>query len=147
MQEKKCESNIPGRIKYVRSTLGHTQKQFADILECDQAAVSRFEKGQRQLDACALLALFEKCHLNINWLLSGEGDIWLNNAPGKKQGTSEASSELKEIEEWLSEEGEEDPDTWSWFRVQCKKKFPDFAEWLKKHDEAETETNNFKIAL
>lgn len=44
--------------------------------------------------------------------------------------------ELTELQEWLVEISEEEPERRSWFKMELKDKFPLFKEWLKKRDQA-----------
>lgn len=62
--------NLGARFKYIREKNGFTQKQVAEYLDVDQSYISKFEKGERQLnlsqldDACILLGCSLEAMLN-----------------------------------------------------------------------------------
>lgn len=136
MQGKKCETSIGERVRCIRKELGYTQGEFASLLNCDQTAVSRLERGKRTLDVDAMYILHKQCSVDMNWLVSGEGELML----GEGEYEYVAEVELEGLKEWLVEQSENEPGIWGWFSVQFKKKFPEYRKWLKKRDAAATES-------
>ena len=85
--------------KIVLNKLGMTQKQFADALCLDAAQVSRIVNGKKEPSDTVYLLMKEKFDLNIEFLKTGEGNIFID-------GTNEPlRSELKrQIKEMSKEE-------------------------------------------
>ena len=81
------------RLREIRSKLKLSQSDFSTSLAITQATVSRYEKDLRLPDADFLEKLVELYHIDINWLLTGKGEMFLSsgNEPEDKQ---EDNSEL-----------------------------------------------------
>ena len=92
----------------------------------------------------ALLNICETYSVDLNWLVAGHGSKYINHT--ESRGKNSNYSEIEELQEWLSEICEEEPDRRAWFRMELMDKLPLFSEWLKKRHETEAEAN-YKIAL
>ena len=66
---------LGNRIKYVRGDL--RQDEFAEILGAKRNTVSAWECNLIKPGATYLLRVYEEFNVNINWLLSGEGETHL----------------------------------------------------------------------
>lgn len=62
------------RLKKVRQYLGFSQKEFADILKISQQLLSKYENNKSEMSVSAAKELIQY-KINIDWLLTGEGDI------------------------------------------------------------------------
>lgn len=82
------------RLRKIRDKLNLSQQEFAEKLHTTQATVSRYEKDLRMPDADFLEKLTELYHLNINWLLTGKGEMFL----GQTSQTSEFQANNNELE-------------------------------------------------
>jgi transcriptional regulator with XRE-family HTH domain len=69
------------RIKHWRHTLGLTQDEFAKLAGMSKATLVGYEVGQRKPGADALAAI-ARTGVNMNWLLTGEGEMLPKEAPG-----------------------------------------------------------------
>ena len=49
---------------------------------------------------------------------------------------------IEDIEMWLKEMRGEEPEISSWFKIELKKKFPEFKEWCERKERKENEENN-----
>lgn len=67
------------QLKKIRLTLGYSQQEMADILECNIRAYRSYEYETRSLPNEILSLLNLKLNVDLNWLLTGQGDIFLNN--------------------------------------------------------------------
>jgi transcriptional regulator with XRE-family HTH domain len=67
---------IKDRFKAVRQHLQMTQKDFAMMLGSQVLTVSRYENGMRLPGVDFLIALRKRIHLDINWLLTGDGSMF-----------------------------------------------------------------------
>ena len=83
-------SRIGNRIKLIRGKI--SQSEFASELKTIKQTISKYEKGKILPCSTALYRLHKKFHINLNWLLTGEGGkykypesmmkkfrIWCNN--------------------------------------------------------------------
>jgi len=79
-QDKKFQTEIKmdigERLKKVREFLGLTQEEFAQKLDTTQAVISNYERGARVPTVDFLNRLTKTFQLDINWLLTGEGEMF-----------------------------------------------------------------------
>lgn len=71
--------DISSRIKQLRDQKKLNQASFAQVLGTSQAAISRYEKGERMPGSEFLSKLSNVYGVNISWILTGEGDIYDND--------------------------------------------------------------------
>jgi len=69
--------NFYSRLRKIRKTLGCTQDEFARHLKVSKPTVVRYESGGRKPDADFLSILINEFKVNINWLLTGNGEMFL----------------------------------------------------------------------
>ena len=67
------------RIKQIRLKLGIQQGEFAEKLNVVQQQLSKYERGENKPSAEFLTVLNEKVNVNINWLLTGKGEMFIND--------------------------------------------------------------------
>ena len=89
---------IGKRLKRIRKELGLTQKEFATSIEISEATLRRYESGQNFPDAEVLERIADKYGVNIHWLITGKGPMFL------KDSYKNIDSELLEILTSLSPE-------------------------------------------
>jgi transcriptional regulator with XRE-family HTH domain len=84
---KRVDLSLASRFKLFRELLGFSQKEFADKLGVSQKAISQWERGERAIPAVILKELKEHLNLNIDWLLTGEGEPFITHSaePVKKK--------------------------------------------------------------
>ncbi len=75
------------RLKKVRAILGFSQGELAESLGITQNIISFCESGKRELSKSVLLKISEKFNVNINWLLTGQGEMFLSKS--EKGGVAE----------------------------------------------------------
>jgi len=95
---RRVDISIGQRLKRIREQLGLSQAQLAKRIGFSQKAVSHWERGERDIPTQALVAL-KQLGVNIDWLLTGEGEP-LTNDPKKE-----------EILKIMQELEEKDPET------------------------------------
>lgn len=71
------------RFKMIRNTLGLTQKEFGKALNKTYIMIQNYEKGRRNISDGVLLNLQEKFNVNIDWLRTGQGSMFLENKQDK----------------------------------------------------------------
>jgi transcriptional regulator with XRE-family HTH domain len=71
-------NNIIGkRIRQVRKNLGLKQDKFANQLGCGRSNISQIENGLFYPTAKSLIVLKSKFNVNLDWLFSGEGSMFI----------------------------------------------------------------------
>lgn len=65
------------RIKKIRESLNLSQKEFAQELGVISTAISKYERGEVKPASDFLDKLYRKFHVNLNWLISGKGQMFL----------------------------------------------------------------------
>ncbi len=69
--------SLGSRLKNIRKHLQETQAQFAERLDSKVLTILRYEKGERLPSTEFLNKLREIIHIDINWLLTGEGEMFI----------------------------------------------------------------------
>lgn len=64
------------RIKELRTRLGFNQREFAERLELNQAAVSFWEAGRQRCPPSRIEQICRTFHCRRQWLESGEGEMF-----------------------------------------------------------------------
>ena len=65
------------RLKYLRSELGLSQTDMAKLMGVSLRVYHRYEKGEQKPSYEKLIPLVKKFNVNINWLLTGEGEMFI----------------------------------------------------------------------
>lgn len=71
------------RLKKLLEILNLSQKEFSQTIGVTQATISRYLNG-RDIDSKVAVSIKDKFNVNLDWLLTGSGDIFLINKPEKK---------------------------------------------------------------
>lgn len=66
------------RFKMIRNTLGLTQKEFGKALNKTYIMIQNYEKGRRNITDGVLLNLQDIFNVNIEWMRTGEGSMFLD---------------------------------------------------------------------
>ncbi len=92
MLTKQQNTNIGERLKNIREQLKLTQEEFAKILGISRSRLSQIEHNKHD-PSVKILTPLAKQNLNINWLLTGEGEPFLT--PPTKTGEKEPQELVK----------------------------------------------------
>ena len=65
------------RLLYLRKTLKLSQADFGAKLGVTSAAISRYEKGERNLTEQMLLSICREFRVNYFWITEGKGDMFI----------------------------------------------------------------------
>jgi transcriptional regulator with XRE-family HTH domain len=71
-------TNINGRFADIRTVKKLNKRQFADSLGINQSVAGDIELGKREPSRNVLIKLAKIHQVNINWLLTGEGSMFLS---------------------------------------------------------------------
>lgn len=93
-----------------------------------------------------LLRIRDKLGVSIDWILTGQGKENVTDILEEKKVHSDCFQEVAELQEWLAEISEKDPDRRVWFKMELKDHFPLFKEWLKKRHQANPEVGKQQAA-
>lgn len=74
-------SLIPQRIRQARKERGLTIQQLADKLGCSHPNVHQWESGKRNPKLTTLHRIANALAINLNWLLTGEGEMGKSPRP------------------------------------------------------------------
>lgn len=72
-------NDFVNRLISVRKAYGKTGYGFAKLLNIPQPSYLRYETGEQKPSAKLLIALNRYCNVNINWILTGQGEKFLTN--------------------------------------------------------------------
>jgi SOS-response transcriptional repressor LexA len=83
------------RFAIVREKIGQNTKDFAASLGMESTTVSSIESGKREPSKEVLCNLASKFAINLNWVLTGEGEIFLSNHEKSLVNTKNSSEGYK----------------------------------------------------
>jgi transcriptional regulator with XRE-family HTH domain len=70
---------VNDRFKELIKTLSFTPNSLSKELNVTQPTIKKLEKGETLPNAKVLIPLLERYNVNINWLLGGQGEMFLEN--------------------------------------------------------------------
>ena len=70
---------IGERLKLIRQDKALTAKALANILNIPVRTIGGYERGENPPNEKFLTLLIEKLNININWLLTGCGNMYIND--------------------------------------------------------------------
>jgi transcriptional regulator with XRE-family HTH domain len=78
-------TTIIERIKILRTTLKLSQKEFGKPIPLSQGYISEVERGEKTLSNIALELLCLRHNANLDWLLTGKGEMFMTREISKKE--------------------------------------------------------------
>lgn len=67
------------RLKELRDSLGYSQKKMGDLLNIAQTTYANYESGKANIPDELKIKLLKQLNLNMNWLLSGYGQMFISD--------------------------------------------------------------------
>ena len=64
------------RVKEIRKSLGLTLEKFGEKLGVGKTAISKIEKGERNLTEQMTISICREYNVNYDYLIRGEGDMF-----------------------------------------------------------------------
>ena len=89
-KEEKPYNDIGNNIKAIRKALGKTIQYMSEITGISRGYIADFERGVKLPTAKYIKYLYENFQVNVNYILSGEGDIFYG-------GSEEILTDVKKI--------------------------------------------------
>ena len=77
-------SNMGERIQQIRRSLNMTQQEFGDIFGVKKSFICAVEKGDSKLSVDNLVKLLVNHNVNINYILGGQGNMFLEQKTDTK---------------------------------------------------------------
>ena len=71
---------IAKRIKEIKLTLRLTSAELAEKLDIPSRTIGSYERAEAQPSPKFLIALYENLNIDINWLLSGRGNMFIDKS-------------------------------------------------------------------
>ncbi|MCU0757156.1 MAG: helix-turn-helix transcriptional regulator [Xanthomonadales bacterium] len=91
--------DVANRIKAWRQALGLTQEQFAALASMPKRTLVGYENDEREPGAAAL-ALLARTGVNVNWLLTGEGEMRSTPALAEPAPAAYLAADHPQAERW-----------------------------------------------
>ena len=67
---------IKVNLKKIRKELGLSIAKLAIKLEMSSSTLTQYERGTRTPSAQLFIQLYKKLNINLNWFVSGEGEMF-----------------------------------------------------------------------
>ncbi|MFW9872548.1 MAG: helix-turn-helix domain-containing protein [Candidatus Thorarchaeota archaeon] len=97
------KKEIGNRIKYLREFLHLSQDQFAKKVGTHKQTISKYERGEQFPKVNMLNPWVDIFNVNLNWLLTGQGEMFLEKKQEEKKEEIVSRAEFeafkKEVEE------------------------------------------------
>lgn len=74
--------DICGRLKLLREKSGQSQARFAANFDMGQNTYGQYELGKRQIPDEFKIKLTQVLHINLHWLITGEGPMYTDGREG-----------------------------------------------------------------
>lgn len=134
---------IGNNLKKIRQDQGLTLSKFGELLETSYSYLSEIENGKKALSLNLIMSLSAKCEVNVNWLLTGEGQMYRQEKERQSNGIINIANIPREhIKQWIDDFWKDlDEEKRVWLIVEMKRQFPEFALWLEKNEESLSEQN------
>jgi len=94
---ERVQKEVGLRLKKLRETLDLSQSKLARLLGVSQSAISKWEAGERDIPTAVLLKLKRRLNVNLDWLLSGEGEMFAISQAEKSSLTPEIIEFFKQF--------------------------------------------------
>ena len=75
--------DICGRLKLLREKSGQSQARFAANVDMGQNTYGQYELGKRQIPDEFKIKLTQVLHINLHWLITGEGPMYTDGKEGE----------------------------------------------------------------
>ncbi|CZR95875.1 Helix-turn-helix domain protein [Clostridioides difficile] len=97
--------DIKDRIKELRKIQQMTQSEFGEKIFVSRSLISAYEKGIKPIPNRTIETICNSFNVNKQWLLTGEGDIYIDELEGYT--TSEKSKKFVKLFLELDEEDQD----------------------------------------
>lgn len=95
MDHEQLKKEIGERFRQAREYTGLKQKELAGIFDMNQSNIARIEKGLVSPNMSILNYLRRQHDINLNWLLTGRGEMVLKDKEEGKKGPDFGEYEIE----------------------------------------------------
>lgn len=125
------------RLKILIDRLGLKLKDFSRKTGIPYQSLLKYLSGERTPTEDNLKKIAIHLGVNLNWLLTGEGEMFIRKGGGGEK-IDIKDIPIHNIKEWLDEFwANASDDEKAWLKVEFGRAFPEYKEWLLKKELAE----------
>ncbi len=84
-------------LKKIRTKLGLSVAKFAAELEMPQSTLTGYERGIRTPSVLLCTQLYKKLNVNLNWFISGEGEMFNHKITDYEKTKTDILEEVKTL--------------------------------------------------
>ena len=92
-------------LKNIRKSLRLSVAKFAELLEMSASTLTGYERSERTPSWQLFAQLYKKANVNLNWFVSGEGEMFLSSQNFASEYESVKNDILDEVKKMLKEKG------------------------------------------
>lgn len=100
---------IGDRLKLLRNNVNKTQQEFSDFVGIKRAVYNHYENNRREMSLKVILSVSKVTKCNLNWLLNGEGTMFIEDPIPVSEGSCQVLSILDYIAAGPAGEASEQP--------------------------------------
>jgi plasmid maintenance system antidote protein VapI len=98
----KLKTTTGERLEMVKNALNMTNLSLAEAMKTDNSTVGKIIKGKLGLTNSMLLELYSNYDIDINWLLTGNGEMFRQEKTGAEPVKMSHKKELQEARSYLA---------------------------------------------
>lgn len=84
--EKEPKTALGARLRSVRREAGYADRNaFAEVLEIAINTLASYERGDTAPDADVLARYRDRCGIDVNWLVSGDGEMFADPSKAREK--------------------------------------------------------------
>ncbi len=126
---------IKDRLKIIIDLLGLNLKDFSRKTGIPYPTLLQYLSGKREPVPENLKKIAIHLNVNLNWLLTGEGEPFI-----KKKPINIKDIPLENMKRWLEEFWQNATDEErAWLKIEFMRVFPEYKEWLLKKEQEQSE--------
>lgn len=88
---------IAENLRKIRSTLGLSVAKFAEKLKMSANTLTNYEQKRREPSATLFVQLNKELNVNLNWLVSSKGEMFLKDTEISATSKTEIAQEVEKI--------------------------------------------------
>jgi transcriptional regulator with XRE-family HTH domain len=127
--------SLPVRLRQAILAKYKSIKDFCSDTGIAYRTVHGYLSGSREPDADNLAKIYAQSSINIGWLLTGKGDMFVGEVQQVSSVIPLDSAPKERIKRWLDDFWQEaDPKRRAWLEMQIEDHLPQYREWVKKNE-------------
>jgi transcriptional regulator with XRE-family HTH domain len=129
--------DIKDRLRYAIRLKFKSIKEFSAATGIAYRTVQGYLSGDREPDAEQLGKMYAQVGINIGWLLTGKGAVFLDGEAAVVPFEHASKRRIKRwVDEFWEHSGEKER---YWLEMQMEMTFPQYREWIKKNESGNSE--------